>query len=382
MRRILVFDTTLRDGEQAPGFSMRPQEKFLMARQLEELGVDVVEAGFPAASKDDFEAVDLIAREVRGVGVAAIARARTKDIDTASKALRKAARGRINIFISTSDIHLHRQLKKSREEILDQARSAVTYARKYTDDVELSAMDATRSDRVFLGQVFETAIRAGARTVSVADTVGYAIPEEFGKLVRHLLMSVKGIEATVLSVHCHNDLGLAVANSLAAIQNGAGQVKCTINGIGERAGNASLEEIVMALETRKDLFRCVTCVVPSRLLESSRLLTRITGVAVQPNKAIVGHNAFTHSSPIHRDGLTGKRSTYEVFDPVSIGAEKRRTVPGRCSGRPRKDSPFYRESNDERDLKLISAATTPRTAPPFRTGTDAVKQKSLVAAER
>ena len=332
LQRIIVFDTTLRDGEQAPGASMTPGEKLLMAKQLARLGVDVIEAGFPVASESDFRAVRLIANEVRDAEVAAIARATPKDIDRAWEALAGAAHPRIHVFISSSDIHLKHQLRKSRDEVRREACAAVAHARAYTDNVELSAMDAMRSDKGFLRLMLEGAIAAGATTVNIADTVGYAAPDEFGRLVAYLLGSVAGIDRVVLSVHCHDDLGLATANSLAALRNGARQVKCTINGIGERAGNAALEEVVMALETRRDLFGLRTGVKSERLYETSRLLTSITGIGVQPNKAIVGANAFAHASGIHQDGLIKRKETYEIITPRSVGRGETLLILGRHSG--------------------------------------------------
>ena len=332
LQRIIVFDTTLRDGEQSPGASMTPGEKLLMARQLERLGVDVIEAGFPVASESDFRAVRLIANEVREAQVAAIARAVPGDIDRAWEALEGAVHPRIHIFISSSDIHLEHQLRKGRDEVLREACAAVDHARAYTENVEFSAMDATRSDRGFLRLLLEGAIAAGAATVNIADTVGYAVPDEFGRLVAYLLGSVADIDRVVLSVHCHDDLGLATANSLAAVRNGARQVKCTINGIGERAGNAALEEVVMALETRRDLFGLRTGVKSEHLYETSRLLTSITGIGVQPNKAIVGANAFAHASGIHQDGLIKRKETYEIMTPQSVGRGETRLILGRHSG--------------------------------------------------
>ncbi len=316
LRKVLIFDTTLRDGEQSPGAAMNQEEKLLMARQLERLGVDIIEAGFPVASEGDFASVRQIAREIRGAQIAAIARATRADIDRAWEALREAADPRLHVFISTSDIHLRYQLRKNRDEVLSQASQAVGHAHTYTDNVEFSAMDAARSDREFLRRVLEEAIAAGARTVNIADTVGYAVPEEFGELVAYLLSTVRNIDHAVLSVHCHDDLGLAVANSLAAVKNGAGQVKCTINGIGERAGNAALEEVVMALETRRGFYGCRTAIETERIYETSKLLTGITGIPVQPNKAIVGANAFAHESGIHQDGLIKKKITYEIIEHI------------------------------------------------------------------
>jgi 2-isopropylmalate synthase len=333
LRNVLVFDTTLRDGEQSPGASMNPEEKLRMARQLEALGVDVIEAGFPAASKADFKAIQRIAQEVRGTRVAAIARAAWADIDCAGEALRDAAQPRLHVFMSTSDVHLRHQLKMSRGQVLKATTMALERAVSLVEDVEFSAMDATRTDKRFLRQVLERAIACGALTINIADTVGYAIPAEFGELVTYLISTVTGIDKVLLSVHCHDDLGQAVANTLAAVKSGAQQVKCTINGIGERAGNAALEEVVMALETRRDYFGAKTSVQTERLYETSRLLTDITGIAVQPNKAIVGANAFAHESGIHQDGFIKERSTYEIIAPRSAGAPKSHLVLGRHSGR-------------------------------------------------
>lgn len=333
LRKVRIFDTTLRDGEQSPGAAMGPGKKLAMARQLAALGVDVIEAGFPASSGGEFEAVRQIANEVRDTQIAAIARATSSDIDRAWEALKDGRHPRLNLFVSTSDLHLRHQLGKTRQEVLDQAKKAVGRARSYTDDVEFSAMDATRSDRRFLRRVLEAAIAAGAKTVSIADTVGYAVPEEFGALVTYLLTHVKGMNQTVLSVHCHDDLGLAVANSLAAIRAGAGQVKCTVNGIGERAGNAALEEVVMALETRRAFYRCRTGVRTGEICAASRLLTCLTGIPVQPNKAIVGANAFAHASGIHQDGLIKEKRTYEIMEPASVGAGRTLIVLGKHSGR-------------------------------------------------
>lgn len=332
-RRVLIFDTTLRDGEQSPGAAMGPQEKVTMARQLEALGVDVIEAGFPAVSEGEFEAVRLVAGEVREATVAAMARAGQSDIDRAWEALKGARNPRLNVFLSTSDLHLKHQLRKSRQEVLDLATGAIGYARSRTENVEFSAMDATRSDRRFLRRVLESAIAAGATTVSIADTVGYAVPEEFGLLVTYLLDRVKNMDRAVLSVHCHDDLGLAVANSLAAVRAGAGQVKCTVNGIGERAGNAALEEVVMAIATRRAFYRCRTGVRTGEICAASRLLTCLTGIPVQPNKAIVGANAFAHASGIHQDGLIKEKRTYEIIEPAAVGAGRTLIVLGKHSGR-------------------------------------------------
>jgi 2-isopropylmalate synthase len=333
MKRVIIFDTTLRDGEQSPGYSMNIAEKLRMARQLEKLNVDVIEAGFPVASEGDFQAVREIARKIKKCQVAGLARAADMDIDIAWEAIKNAVNPRIHTFISTSDIHLKYQLHKTREEVLEMAVRAVKRAKGYTPNVEFSAMDATRSNWEYLAEVVEATIDAGATTVNIPDTVGYAIPSEFGKLIKYLKEKVKNSDRAVFSVHCHNDLGLAVANSLAALLNGARQVECTINGIGERAGNASLEEIVMILRTRKDLFNLETGVVSEMIYPSSRLVTLITGVAVQPNKAIVGANAFAHESGIHQDGLLKEKITYEIMTPQSVGMTKSTLVIGKHSGR-------------------------------------------------
>jgi len=331
--RILIFDTTLRDGEQSPGASMNPDEKLRIARQLERLGVDIIEAGFPVASEGDFESVRQIAGEIRGAQIAALARANGADIDRAWEAIQKAANPRIHTFISSSDIHLKYQLKKTRAQVLREACDAVAHACRYTANVEFSPMDATRTDRDFLCEMVGAVISSGAKTVNIPDTVGYAIPGEFGELIAFLFRKVKNISQAVISVHCHNDLGLAVANSLAAIKNGARQAECTINGIGERAGNAAMEEIVMALETRKDFFGFQTGIHTEHIYHVSRLLTQITGIAVQPNKAVVGANAFAHESGIHQDGLIKEKITYEIMTPQSVGVPETHIVLGKHSGR-------------------------------------------------
>ena len=332
-KRILIFDTTLRDGEQSPGASMNIDEKLRLARQLERLGVDIIEAGFPVSSEGDFQAVRQIAKEVREPQIAALTMANLSDIDRSWEAIVEAAHPRLHTFISSSDIHLKYQLKKTRAQVLKEARAAVKHAAAYTKNVEFSPMDATRSDREYLCDMVEAVIAEGATTVNIPDTVGYAIPVEFGELIAYLFSKVKNIKKAVLSVHCHNDLGLAVANSLAAITNGAGQVECTINGIGERAGNASMEEIVMALATRKDIFHCHTGIRTERIYQSSRLLTAITGIQVQPNKAIVGANAFAHESGIHQDGLIKEKITYEIMLPQSVGISDTQLILGKHSGR-------------------------------------------------
>jgi len=331
--RVYIFDTTLRDGEQSPGNTMNTQEKLRVARQLELLGVDIIEAGFPIASDGDFDAVRLIAEAIKNSEVAGLARANEEDIDRAWEAIKVAAKPRIHTFISTSDIHLKHQFRKNRDEILKIAVSAVKRAKKYTDNVEFSAMDATRSDWDYLCKVFSEVIDAGAITINVPDTVGYTVPEEFGRLIRYIKENVPNISKAVISVHCHNDLGLAVANSIAAIQNGARQIEWTINGIGERAGNASLEEIAMILRVRKDVFPADTRIVSEKIYPTSRLITAITGVSVQPNKAIVGANAFAHESGIHQDGLLKEKLTYEIMTPESVGIPKSSLVLGKHSGR-------------------------------------------------
>ncbi len=331
--RVYIFDTTLRDGEQSPGASMNPDEKLRIAKQLEKMGVDVIEAGFPVASEGDFASVQQIARKIKGSTVAALARADLADIDRAWQAVKEAKLPRLHVFISSSDIHLKYQLRKSRQQVLKEACEAVRHACRYTKDVEFSPMDATRTDRDYLCEMVEAVIREGARTVNIPDTVGYAVPDEFGDLIACLFASVKNIRQAVISVHCHNDLGLAVANSLAALKNGARQVECTINGIGERAGNTAMEEIVMALNTREDCFGLHTRIKTDQIYFTSKLLTQVTGIPVQPNKAIVGANAFAHESGIHQDGLIKEKSTYEIMTPQSVGIPETNIVLGKHSGR-------------------------------------------------
>ena len=333
MRSIKIFDTTLRDGEQSPGASMNVEEKIQVARQLVKLGVDIIEVGFPIASPGDVEAVKRIATEIKGATIAALARTMDKDIDRAGEALMPAKSKRIHTFIATSDIHLRHKLRMGRDEVIANAVSAVKRARQYTDDVEFSAEDATRSDREYLCKIIEHVIKAGATTVNIPDTVGYAMPHEYGELVEYLINRVPNIDKAAVSVHCHNDLGLAVANSLAAILKGAGQVECTINGIGERAGNASMEEIVMALKTRSAFYSADTKIVTQEIYKTSRLVSRITGMVVQQNKAIVGENAFAHEAGIHQDGLLKERSTYEIMRPEDVGIPKSKLVLGKHSGR-------------------------------------------------
>jgi len=331
--RVIIFDTTLRDGEQSPGASMNAAEKMRIAIQLEKLGVDVIEAGFPAASEGDFEAVSQIAGRLKKSEVAGLARATKPDIDRAWQAIRNAARPRIHTFIATSDIHLEYKLKMSRDEVIRAAVEAVAYAKSLTDNVEFSAEDGSRSDRDYLCRVFEAAIAAGASTVNLPDTVGYAIPGEFAELVRHIKQHTANIDKAVLSVHCHDDLGLATANTLAAIHNGARQAEVTINGIGERAGNTSLEEVVMALHTRANFLKSGTRIKTEYIYPTSRLVSMITGLLVQPNKAIVGANAFAHEAGIHQDGILKNPMTYEIMKPETIGLSASKLVLGKHSGR-------------------------------------------------
>lgn len=332
-RMIRIFDTTLRDGEQSPGASMNVEEKVMVAKQLARLGVDIIEAGFAYSSPGDFEAVRRIAREVEGPTICSLARARPEDIDRAWEALKGAPKVRIHTFLSTSDIHLTHQFRMTREEAKQRAVEMVQRARSYVDDVEFSPMDASRSDPSYLYEVLEAVIEAGAGTVNIPDTVGYAIPQEFGKLIRGIRERVPNSAKAVISVHCHNDLGMAVANSLAAVIEGAGQVECTINGIGERAGNTSLEEIAMGLRTRKDFYGADTKINTEEISKTSRLVSKVTGMVVQPNKAIVGANAFAHTSGIHQDGLLKDKTTYEIMRPESIGLVQSKMVMGKLSGR-------------------------------------------------
>ncbi len=350
-RMIRIFDTTLRDGEQSPGASMNVEEKVMIAKQLARLNVDIIEAGFAYSSPGDFEAVRRIAQEVEGPTICSLARARPEDIDRAWEALKGAPKVRIHTFLSSSDIHLKYQFRISREEALKRAVEMVQRARGYVDDVEFSPMDASRSDPNYLYEVLEAVIEAGAGTINIPDTVGYATSQEFGLLIRGIRERVKNSSKTVISVHCHNDLGLAVANSLAAVVEGAGQVECTINGIGERAGNASLEEIAMGLRTRKDFFDADTGIRTEEISKTSRLVSKITGMVVQPNKAIVGANAFAHTSGIHQDGLLKEKSTYEIMKPESIGLVQSKLVMGKLSGRhafrQRLEELGYRLSDEE-----------------------------------
>jgi 2-isopropylmalate synthase len=331
--RIIVFDTTLRDGEQSPGASMNKAEKLRLARQLEKLKVDVIEAGFPVASQGDFEAVALIAKEVRGLTVTALSRTEKADIDRAWEAVKEGANPRLHIFIATSDLHLKYKLKKSRKEVLEIINKSISYASRYTSNIEFSAEDGSRTDPNFLVQTVRAAVKAGATTINIPDTVGYALPEELGERIRFVREQVDAGDRVVWSVHCHNDLGLAVANSLSAIQNGARQVEVTINGIGERAGNTSLEELVMALHTRKDLMPFTTGIETKQIYHTSRLVSRITGLVVPANKAVVGANAFAHESGIHQDGVLKKRTTYEIMTPKDVGLDQSVLVLGKHSGR-------------------------------------------------
>jgi len=331
--KIIVFDTTLRDGEQSPGFSMNTAEKIHLASQLENLRLDVLEAGFPSSSQGDFEAVQMIAQKVRTVQVAALARTSKLDIDAAWGAIKGAANPRIHVFIATSDIHLEHKLKMNRDQVINQAVDAVKYATQFTNNVEFSAEDGSRSDRDFLCKVFEAAISAGATTVNLPDTVGYAIPAEFADLVAYVKSHTPNIGKAILSVHCHNDLGLATANTLASINAGARQVEVTVNGIGERAGNTSLEEVVMALHTRRNYLPYYTEIDTREIYPSSHLLAMITGIPVQPNKAIVGANAFAHEAGIHQDGVLKNKTTYEIIEPTTVGLKTNRLIMGKHSGR-------------------------------------------------
>lgn len=331
--RVYIFDTTLRDGEQSPGISLNPREKLEIAEQLARLGVDVIEAGFPITSPGDFEAVSNIAKRLKGTTIAALARAVDEDIDRAWEAIKEAERPRIHTFIATSDIHIERKLRKTKDEVLKMTEAAVGRAKKYTPDVEFSPEDATRSEFSFLCRVLEVALESGATVINIPDTVGYALPGEFGELIRRLREQVKGLSEVILSVHCHNDLGLAVANSLSAVVNGANQVECTINGLGERSGNAALEEIVMILRTRYHSLGKATNIQTKEIAKTSRLVSSLTGYPVQFNKAIVGANAFAHSSGIHTDGMLKDRTTYEIINPQDVGLAQSKLVLGKTSGR-------------------------------------------------
>ncbi|MDD3354274.1 2-isopropylmalate synthase [Zoogloea sp.] len=331
--QLIIFDTTLRDGEQSPGASMTRDEKLRIARQLERMKVDVIEAGFAAASNGDFESVKAVAEAIKDSTICSLARANENDIRRAGEAIRPASSGRIHTFIATSPIHMEKKLRMTPDQVVEHAVRAIRWASEYTDDIEFSAEDAGRSEIDFLCRIFEAVINAGARTINVPDTVGYNVPEQFAATIRTLIERVPNADKVVWSVHCHNDLGLAVANSLAAVQAGARQVECTVNGLGERAGNASLEEIVMAVRTRQDIFRCDTQIDTSQIVPASKLVSGITGFPVQPNKAIVGANAFAHESGIHQDGVLKHRETYEIMRAEDVGWVANKLVLGKHSGR-------------------------------------------------
>jgi len=333
MERVIIFDTTLRDGEQAAGGTLNIQEKLEIARQLEKLGVDVIEAGFPVTSPGDFEAVSLIAKEVRIPVICVLTHANLKAVDQSWEAVKGAEQPRIHIVLSSSDVHLFYQLRKSREEILQMSCDTVARAKKYCDDVEFSAMDASRTEPEYIHQILQAVIDAGATTVNIPDTVGYAMPDQFGNLIEGIFKNVPNINRAIVSVHCHNDLGLAVANSLESLNRGARQVECTVNGIGERAGNASLEEVVMAIKTRHDFFNLTTNINTTQIYKTSRLVSELTGFSVQSNKAIVGANAFRHSSGLHIDGVIKMPITFEIMDPKSVGIPSSSLVLGKTSGR-------------------------------------------------
>ena len=333
MRQIRIFDTTLRDGEQAAGGSLTLPEKMELGRQLQRLGVDIIEAGFPATSPGDFRAVEMMSRELRDCQIAALSGFKEDQIETTYRALKDAVAPRLHIVISTSDNHLQNQLHMSRQEVIEIARDATAYCKRFLSDVEFSAMDATRSDPDFLCEVFSAAVASGATVINVPDTLGYHQPPQFADLVRYVMEHVPGVENVAVSVHCHNDLGMATALSLAAVNEGAEQIECTINGVGERAGNASLEEIVMALRTRQDYYQATTNINTEQIWRASRMVSQYMGFVVQPNKAIVGANAFAHSSGLHQDGMLKERTTYEIMTPESIGRNDSRLVLGKTSGR-------------------------------------------------
>ncbi|MCE5329942.1 2-isopropylmalate synthase [bacterium] len=332
-QKIFIFDTTLRDGEQAPGMHLSVKEKLEIAHQLQKLNVDIIEAGFPISSKSDFDAVKEISKVIRDKSIAALARANFKDIDAAGEALKDAANPVIHTFISSSDIHLKHQLNKTREQVLEITAESVKRCKKYTDNIEFSAMDATRSDKEYLVKMFEIAIKNGAKILNVPDTVGYALPLEYSGLIEYLMNNVKGIENTIISVHCHNDLGLAVANSILAINKGARQIECSVNGIGERAGNAAIEEVALILDTRKKDLNFYTDINIREIAKTSNLVAALTGYLVAPNKAIVGKNAFSHEAGIHQDGMLKDRSTYEILKPEDIGLSASKLILGKHSGR-------------------------------------------------
>jgi len=331
--KLLIFDTTLRDGEQAPGASMNEFEKLEIAHSLERMGVDIIEAGFPVISQGDFNSVKMVAKHVKKSIVCGLARSLKKDIDAAAKALKMAKRGRIHVFLATSKIHMQHKLRKDPDEILKMAVDAVKYARKKMADIEFSPEDASRTEKEFLYRILEAVIKAGATTVNIPDTVGYTTPGEYGDLIASIKNNVPNIDKAIISVHCHDDLGLSVANSLEAVKNGARQVECTINGIGERAGNASMEEIIMATRTRKDYFGCTADIKTKEIHRISRLVSKYTGFVVAPNKAIVGNNAFRHEAGIHQDGVLKERSTYEIMRPEDVGFVETGLFLGKHSGR-------------------------------------------------
>jgi 2-isopropylmalate synthase len=332
--KVIIFDTTLRDGEQAPGASLNQKEKLEVAKALRDLGVDVIEAGFPVASKGDFEAVKLIAKSIKGPVICGLARATKEDIDAVYETLKGFENARIHIFLATSKIHMEHKLQKTKDEILDLAVWAVQYAKKYFSDIEFSPEDASRTEKEFLFEIIRRVVQAGARTINIPDTVGYAEPEEFGDLIKAIKEKVPNINKAVISAHCHDNLGLATANSLAAVKNGARQIECTINGIGERAGNASLEEAVMALDTRKDIFHNLkTNIDKSQIYKTSQLVSRLTGFSIAPNKAIVGANAFRHGAGVHQDGILRKRETYEIIRGEDVGFTQDGLILGKHSGR-------------------------------------------------
>jgi 2-isopropylmalate synthase len=332
-RIIKIFDTTLRDGEQSPGCSMNNQEKLEIAYQLEKLGVDVIEAGFAISSQGDFESIDSIAQNIKNPIICSLARSTKKDIEAASEAIKKAKNKRIHTFIATSPIHMEYKLKKSPKDVIEMAVGAVKYAKTFVDDVQFSAEDAGRSEKEFLAQILSEVVKAGATTLNIPDTVGYQTPQEYGELIKYLVENVYNADKITFAVHCHNDLGLGTANSLAGVLNGAGQIECTINGIGERAGNTALEEAVMTINTRKDVFNCKTNINTKEIMRTSRMIANITGSNVQANKAIVGANAFAHESGIHQDGMLKQKSTYEIMEPEMIGLTENVMVLGKHSGR-------------------------------------------------
>ena len=354
--KLIIFDTTMRDGEQSPGASMSKEEKLRIARQLERMHVDVIEAGFPAASDGDFESVQAVARIIKDSTICGLARANEKDVRRCGDAVRVAARPRLHTFIATSPIHMEKKLRMEPTQVVDQAVRAIRWASEYTNDIEFSPEDAGRSDIDFLCRIIEQAIKAGATTINVPDTVGYTLPEQFGGLIKTLRERIPNSDKAVWSVHCHNDLGLAVANSLAAVMHGARQVECTINGLGERAGNASLEEIVMAVRTRQDIFTCDTGIDATQIVPASKLVSGITGYPVQPNKAVVGANAFAHESGIHQDGVLKHRETYEIMSAESVGWTTNRLTLGKLSGRNAFKSRLHEIGIDLESEELLNAA--------------------------